>query len=365
MPLSTDKKPEITKEDTDTNILATKPGKNQIDPQEFGGHIEAIKSTNSFSSVTNELVKRFNNGIVVEFMKTGSFGFDKVCGGGLPRGRISVLQSATGLGKTTIALHFVRSICSSGGKVLFLDSESALNDSLVEGVGLTEQLGSNFIPYKIQTFSEVEEVLDAYSSKEMYFDLIVLDSMTALSSTKLQKGDMKIEDIEPGWQSRLQSIFFLKYKGLLPKWGRGTHLLLISQERVHLNFRGMSSVKGAGGKPMEFYPDLRLVVSKKQDIFDSEKRKIGTDLSVEAAKNKFTMPFAPSSVSVLFGRGISNIRACTFLLEDEGVVKQSGSCFVIKLGDIQTSVKGRIGLENFIRTNEPKVLEYLKSKGLI
>lgn len=319
-----------------------------------------VKGGVSFQQLALAYSELYQSGLGLEFLSTGSINADKMLGGGLPRGRISEWMSPAGMGKSTLALWACKTTCEVGGRALYIDDEYAVNDSLISGVGLDKYDGSQFFIAKLQTFSEAEEVIDAFFSSAEPPDLVVVDSITALSSTKLQDGGMKIEDAEPGWQARLLSNFFLKYKG---KFGQmGTHLMCINQMRVKLSFRGTSSMDGGGGNPMKYYPDIRVRMTNGGDIVVGG-NKIGSDVGIETIKNKVTVPFQKNVISILFGKGISNIRACTFLLEAEGVVSQSGSYFTIEIGGSKQTVQGRTGLTEFITKNESLVMDFLRSRG--
>jgi hypothetical protein len=155
-------------------------------------------------------------------------------------------------------------------------------------------------------------------------------------------------------------MFLLKYKGLLAM--KGTHLMLINQQRYKINFAGPTVLDAAGGNPIRFYPDLKVKMTKKRDIKNKDKI-VGTDVDVTATKNKFSLPFVKYTISIMFGKGISNLRACSFLLQDEGKVIQSGSFFIVNLIGEEKTLRGRIELEKYLFEHQDKVVDYLKKKG--
>src|SRR5687768_14355976 len=63
----------------------------------------------------------------IEKIRTGVVGFDDVLGGGLPTGRLYLLEGDPGTGRTTLALQFLREGQRAGERVVFLTlSESHL-----------------------------------------------------------------------------------------------------------------------------------------------------------------------------------------------------------------------------------------------
>lgn len=347
-------KKEEPKKIKDFPLLVTKPFE--------GGLKKKNEERDTDTEVHQKFRRRFQARISTIFLDTGNIGCNNVLGGGFPAGKISEWCSPSGLGKSTIALSSAKNLCKAGHTVVYVDSEFAVNGSLVDGVGLTPYLDKNFFLYQMRTYSEIEDLFDSYLSCTRPPSVIVVDSITAVMPKKIIEGSLKIEDVEPGLHSRILSQFMLKYKGTISL--TNTHLMIISQQRIKINMRGPSLVDSAGGNSLKFYPDIRLRVSKKSEIKVGTEV-IGVDAYVEAIKNKFTSPYVKHLICVMFGKGVSNLRACTFFLEKEKVVKQAGSSFLVTLPGLTESVRGRIGLETLLRNNEPVVTKFLKSKGYL
>ena len=104
---------------------------------------------------------------------------------------MSCIHSPAGLGKTASALHASKSICRSGGRVLFIDVENALNDTTIHGFGLDEWYKNTFLPFQLDTFSDAEDLIDDFLACQTPPDAIFLDSITMLVPSKLLSGDLK------------------------------------------------------------------------------------------------------------------------------------------------------------------------------
>ena len=66
-----------------------------------------------------------------EFVKSGSIILDMVVsnGRGLPLNKFIEVASDSGLGKSTMVLHAMKSACDQGHRVVYLDVEGGLNDA--------------------------------------------------------------------------------------------------------------------------------------------------------------------------------------------------------------------------------------------
>jgi len=321
------------------------------------------ESSKDYDTLCQNFAERFTISSEVKMIDSGSIGFNYIFGGGIPRGRIIELHSDSGLGKTTCVLCWCLKVCQMGGVALYLDAEKALNESLIFGVGLEPYYKKSFTVLKVGTFAHTEDIMDSYLNCNRIPDIIVVDSVTSLLSEKIVSGELKIEEVEPGWHSRMSSSFLMKYKDAVAR--AGSSLVIVNQKRTKINFFGPSVVKAAGGVALEFYPDIRVDMSLASWIEEESggvKRKIGADITAECPKNKVTMPFVKTIISVFFGRGISNIRAFTFLLQEEGAMTQNKSYYYIDMNGMKETCQGRRQVEEWVIKNEIAVIDFLKSK---
>ena len=58
--------------------------------------------------------------ITLEKAPTGIKGVDAVTGGGMPRGRATLVTGTAGTGKTTVAAHLVAAACQRGEHALLV-----------------------------------------------------------------------------------------------------------------------------------------------------------------------------------------------------------------------------------------------------
>lgn len=322
-----------------------------------------------FKEKADKLANKFPSQSNTEFYPSGSAIFDAVLGGGIPKGVYIEIASKSGLGKSTAVLHFCKTICNQGKKAVYLDFEQGVNQSQLEGIGLSEHLGENFFLFQPVTFADGEEIIDNLA-KEDELAYIVIDSVTAMLPSELQ--DLSVKDVRPGLHARLSSTFLKKYKSLARK--RNITFLFVNQMRYKLNFRGRSSEKPAGGNAQKFYTDIRLQMSKKeelervQDTIEGEKKvSYGVHVGVWASKNRYERPNIEAVATIIYGKGISNLTAFYRWMIKRGKVKRKGSWYEIWLGsdgdEPIEKVQGKEALKQWVKDNKDYVSDYIQENG--
>lgn len=318
------------------------------------------------------------------FLDTGSLIFNAVMGGGLPEGKILELSSEAGVGKTTAVLSMCLQLVKSGYRVMYIDSEAALTTGptgLLRGVGLEEHLfnaESNpdglFWVQSVQTYGEIEDILDRTFSTNA-FKLIVVDSVAALMDDKylynaleIKKEGTSIVDSRPAEDARIMKNFLRKYKSLCDK--KNCTMILINQLRTALNMTGgPSKMVTTGGKSMEYFPDIIMSLAKPNFIYEkrhvagsSEEQQIavGCDVILTASKNKMTNGKIGVPVTIIFGKGISNVGSYTKWLPNKLTTNQNGDLVpmlkvkgggynIITLNGVEYPLRGSEAVTNFVR----------------
>ncbi len=150
-------------------------------------------------------------------LPTGVEGLDKMVHGGVFKGSVTLIEGATGIGKTTLCLQFLAANALKGTKALYISYEEPVGQikRSMASIGLDPQkLGDKFVIdyYVPETltplhyYALLREMLDLHSPS-----VIVLDSITAMQRLL----------------SRQDFIFFLRYLQLICKQ-RGLTVLLTS-----------------------------------------------------------------------------------------------------------------------------------------
>ena len=300
------------------------------------------------------------------FVKSGSIIVDVVAsnGQGLPLNKFIEIASDSGLGKTTIVLHAMKSACDQGHRVLYLDIEGGLNDDLLDGIGLSQYRDDLFIVLPIQTYGEAEEICTDMVGNCSF---IVVDSITALLPDEML--EKSITQVLPGLQSRYMSNFLQKFKGMVTN--SGTSMIFINQVRNKFNFRGQTTQDSAGGYAMKFYQDIRFFMKKatkmekKMQTADGEKViEYGCINKLYTKKNRYNSPYVEAEIAVVYGKGVSNLMSYLQWFEHNDCVKRSGAWYTLQLdGEDVAKVCGYNNLLPVIKENFEYLDNYIQEHG--
>lgn len=234
-----------------------------------------------------------------DLISSGSVGFDWVTlgVGGFVKGRLYELMGWEGSGKSTICGHAAANCQASGGKVLYIDGEHALDKKYFQklGVDTTEML--------IAQPSCGEEgfniAIDMINTGEI--DLVIIDSDSSLIPKKVLDGD--VGDSSIGYKARLNSNAYPKLKTALSN--TNTCVIVVSQYREKIGVMFGNPTTTQGGHALKFYSDVRIEVTKSLakdgDVVYANKTK------VKAIKNKMGNPYKQVEFEIVYGEGIDKM----------------------------------------------------------
>ena len=188
----------------------------------------------ALNTAINNLEKQFGKGTVmkmddsskveVDVISTGCIVLDQATGiGGVPRGRIIEIYGPESSGKTTLTLHMIAEAQKNGGFAAFIDAEHALDPVYAENIGV--DLKNLYVSQP----DNGEQALDITEElvKSGGFDIIVIDSVAALTPKAEIEGDMG--DSHVGLQARLMSQALRKLTAITNK--SKTCVIFINQLR--------------------------------------------------------------------------------------------------------------------------------------
>nr|DAQ48055.1 MAG TPA: Protein recA [Bacteriophage sp.] len=342
--------------------------------------IEEVKETSTkvsleeLSKKVKKLTENYKSVGSPEFIKSGSVVLDAILGGGIPRGTFISWSATHGCGKSTAALHVSRVYCMQGKRVLYLDYEGGVNSSQIDGMGLREfkydpetNPEGTFFVFQVQTYKDGETILDSIMDD---IDLVVIDSATAILTEKVKGASS--EDILPGIDSRIMSIFLKKYKAEAIR--KGTTWIIINQLRtkIAMGYGQQTKEEEAGGNALKFYPDIKLAMKPaykgqlervEETSIGEQKVPFGRICEIWAEKNRYERPKIPMKLAVIFGKGVSNEFAYADVLENDGIIVKSGAWYTIKLNGETSKVQGLNGVIGWITSHREEVKDYINSVG--
>lgn len=326
-----------------------------------------------------------------EYMKTDLLVVDMVLGGGIPKGRMIEVLSPSGLGKSTTVLNVCKNLAEKGHKVIYLDFEGGVGESQLEGIGLIDDLydpddnpDGCFYLWQISTYRDAEDILDQLLPSGD-FDLVVIDSVAAMINDKylegIERGSNKVSvtDSRPGSDSQVLSVFLKKYTAFKTKFD--VSFIFINQLRTKINLMAPSQEVGSGGKSFEYYMDVRTKLSKirpmtrkLETINGTEEINVGMEVYFEAYKSRVSTPFIKVPMTVVFGKGISNL--ATYLnwmfrkeVEFDGkktyMLRQGGGgYYTVILDGKEVKVRGTEALNDFIKEHYEEIKEVFTASDM-
>ena len=184
-------------------------------------------------------------------------------------------------------------------------------------------------------------------------DIIVIDSVAALTPKKEIEGDMG--DSAVGLQARLMSQALRKLTSTISK--TNTTCIFINQLREKIGVMFGNPETTTGGNALKFYASVRIDVRKSTAVKDGEEI-LGNLTKVKVVKNKVAPPFRRCEFEIIFGEGISKLGEIVDLGVEYGIIKKSGSWF--SYGESKLA-QGRDGVKALLKDN-PELCEELEAK---
>ena len=287
---------------------------------------------------------------IVEVIPTGSIALNAALGvGGYPKGRIIEIYGPESSGKTTLAIHAIAECQKNGGIAAFIDAEHAFDRFYAANLGV--DIDNLYISQP----DNGEQALDIADEliRSSAIDIIVIDSVAALTPKKEIEGDMG--DSSVGLQARLMSQALRKLTSTIAK--TKTTCIFINQLREKIGVMFGSPETTTGGNALKFYASVRLDIRPYGKVKDGDEI-YGNQVRVKVVKNKVAPPFRKAEFEIIFGEGISKIGEIVDLGVEFNIIKKSGSWF--SYGDTKLG-QGRDATKNLLKDN-PELCEELEAK---
>lgn len=323
----------------------------------------------------------------LEYINTGSTVLNMLCGGsklrdgsficpGYPRGRIIEIFGRESSGKSTLALTAMGQAVAGGGCGLYVDLEHAVVDAYALKLGCDfrppEMGGSGqLIRAQPHNFEETEQLVTMAAIQGV--DLIVIDSVAGLVSTREVKRDVTKDSVAVAEIPRLMSQWMPKIQAQISK--SGSTVIFLNQTRDKIGAMGYNeeTLKSTvGGNALKFWAAMRFMLtpktSMKAKIFnpiikEQEEVQIATDVKVKVIKNKIDAKMGHTGmIAIRYGVGVDELLTMMNVAQAYGIVnksKNSKKQDVYSFASPQTGRKiEEIGLEKFrlALRRDPEVL---------
>ena len=306
----------------------------------------------ALATTLKQIEKQFGKGAVmrlddvadtmdIESVSTGSLGLDIALGvGGLPMGRVVEIFGPESSGKTTLTLQVAAEVQKKGGLVAFIDAEHALDS------GYAEKIGVKVDELYLSQPNNGEEALEITDTlvRSGTFDLVVIDSVAALTPKAEIEGDMG--DSHMGLQARLMSQALRKLIGHIKS--TNTLVIFINQIRMKIGVMFGSPETTTGGNALKFYASVRLDIRRIGAVKRSDEI-IGNETRVKVLKNKVAPPFKEVIFDILYGEGISHESELIDLGAKHDIIDKAGAWYSYQGNKIG---QGKENVRKFLKENK-------------
>ena len=286
----------------------------------------------------------------IEVIPSGSILLDEALGiGGYPKGRIIEMYGPESSGKTTLALHAIAESQKLGGIAAFVDAEHALDPVYAKNLGVDiDNLWVSQPDCGEQALEITENLVRSGA-----VDIIVIDSVAALTPQKEIEGDMG--DSVMGLQARLMSQALRKLTAIVGK--SKCIVIFINQIRMKIGVMFGNPETTTGGNALKFYSSVRLEIRRVETIDGKgDEEAIGNRVRVKVVKNKVAPPFRKVELDIYFGKGINRYASLLDSAVKHGLVDKKGAWFT--KGDIKVG-QGHENAVSFVESN-PEFAEMLE-----
>lgn len=271
--------------------------------------------------------------VVKEWLSTGCIVLDAIIGEGIPIGRITEIYGDNSSGKSLIASQIAACAQENGIVVAYVDTETAVSREMMEMLGVNVDELLYYSPDTIEeVFSFFESSVEANTSISKDTPMLLIWDSVAATSAKFEM-EADYGKATMGTHARLISQGLRKFTRIISK--EHVAMLLINQTRQKIGVMFGDDIATFGGKAVSFHASVRvqLDVSKKIAIPGKRGKKvIGMTTRATVIKNKVSMPFRTATLPIYFGHGIDDAGAAFHYLDDNDIMKVSGSWRLLDIG---------------------------------
>lgn len=313
----------------------------------------------------------------IECINTGSTVLNMLCGGsklrdgsfvcpGYPRGRIIEIFGRESSGKSTLALTAMGQAVSDGnGCGLYVDLEHAVVDAYAKKLGCDfrpPEMGGpgNLIRAQPHNFEETEQLVTM--AVQQGVDLIVIDSVAGLVSTREVKRDVTKDSVSVAEIPRLMSQWMPKLQAQISK--SNSTIIFLNQTRDKIGAMGYTeeALKSTvGGNALKFWAAMRFMLSPKTSmkakVFnpitkEQEEVQIANDVKVKVIKNKIDAKQGHvGMITIRYGVGIDELLTMMNVAQAYNIVNKTKNAKKQDVYSFVSPATGKkieeIGLEKF------------------
>jgi len=308
----------MAKKKTDDNTIVLTDNDNSIAMAQAIDEIRKMyKGTDAISIGT--LDEMYDSLMPSGYISTGDPVLDLVISnrpnGGLPLSKFINIYGDSSVGKSLIVAIFMSEFHKAGGYSLLFDTERASFPPYMEVLGV-DKTRTIFVP-KTRTLERIFEIIVKYviNNKKRNMNApfaIIIDSMTA-TNIEAVMGDLEsFGDSGYAGGAKKQKIIGESFQKILDFIkDEKVCFITVDQVRDNMDKKGIYDAKtrSTSGNAQRFYSDIRLEMSLKANIKNSDKEIIGKEVKVKVVKNRIAPSPRETTIFVYSLRGLDKYKS--------------------------------------------------------
>jgi recombination protein RecA len=285
---------------------------------------------------------------------------DEILGGGLPRGRTSMIIGEPSSGKTLLAQLFIAAAQRQGGTAVYIDAEHTYSRRWFEATGVEctkDKLSIGRPLYLEEAFDSIIEVIEKTSPA-----IVVIDSLPALLPKALVEAEMMKQDFRGVFPRKVSEGI-----GKLTGANMNTAVVIINQMRVSMGVTFGNPESIPGGLALKHYVTMTIRVRRgrwltavagvENDLTafgevaeqpEKDAKKVGFMLRLRTDKNKMASPWQEAELRFKFTGAIDPLGSIVSLAIERGIIV-GGAAGYYRITGYEHSVHGREALEKLLR----------------
>lgn len=348
--------------------------------KEMKAAIAAINKKEGETVIGNINNEEIAEKLKIYFIETPSMKLNNAIGGGVPRGKFTLVSGEKDSGKTMLLLETMAKGIKEDPEFVgvWFESEDSLENTSIEMFGITEKEQKERFVFMKTGSIPAESVLDyVIRMAQAGVDMIVINSLKCLTPEKELKDDMA--DANIAIQARLNAKFMRKIIPVIAD--SGTALCIVQHLATDIGVMYGDNKAITGGMAIQYNNMLTMQLRKAsinsthplynvKDQYLAIKAKIIKNHCIPTRNPYVTVEYA-----VEIGRGIDVTQEILDVVFDAGIVDKSGA-WIREYNEDGPQEKGneRIlpdgtkaawnGMAKFVEyvNNNPDYFEYLRAK---
>lgn len=281
---------------------------------------------------------------------------DSILGGGVPRGRTTLLVGAESSGKTLLAQLVIAATQQTGGTAMYFDIERCFDERWFALTGVDTSPGRLIVLRPTTMEQTFDMITDALVTARP--DVLVLDSVAALVPKDMLKQDMMKQDFR-GLAARKITEGVKK----ITQYNQSTALVIINQLRTKMGVVFGSPETMPGGHGLRHAASLIVRTRRGAWLYagdddsdddlgsledDRERQRAGFMLRLRTEKSKVSPPWQTAELKFYFTGEVDPLGSLVHLALQRGVIEQPSRGYFVLPG-VEGRVHGRAAVEDCIR----------------